>query len=134
MEELPRVYCPASLERSAKADLEFHGVTLRKFDRFVIIPALFNTDPQTFDDPLRVDFERRPQRHMAFGAGPHHCVGANPARSELRISLEEWGRAIPEFALPQGAMLQGIGGFVMQLTALPLEWDVAITHAPVMED
>jgi cytochrome P450 len=128
VEELLRVYGPAALERCVMADMEFHGVSLRKFDRFVVIPALYNTDPAAFTDPLTVDFARASQPHMTFGAGPHHCLGAHLARLEMRIFLEEWTRAIPQFALAPGAELRGIGGFVMQLTALPLVWDTALTR------
>src|SRR5690606_9874994 len=69
VEEMLRVYAPAALERCVKADTVFHGVTLRQFDRIIIIPALYNTDPALIPDPLRIDFNRPHQPHMAFGAG-----------------------------------------------------------------
>ena len=133
IEELLRVYGPAALERCVREDMAFHGTMLRKFDRIVIIPALYNTDPDTIEDPLRVDFNRSRQPAMTFGAGPHHCVGAHLARLEMRIFLEEWVKAIPQFSLQEGAKLQGIGGFVMQLTSLPLSWDANTTHNALTE-
>lgn len=128
VEELLRVYGPAALERCVREDMEFHGTRLARFDRIVIIPALYNTDPDAIEDPLRVDFDRSRQPSMTFGAGPHHCVGAHLARLEMRIFLEEWVKAIPQFSLQDGTKLQGIGGFVLQLTSLPLAWDSGITH------
>jgi cytochrome P450 len=61
-----------------------------------------NVDPADFPDPLTVDFDRRGNRHLAFGAGPHRCLGSHLARRELRIALREWHRRIPEYALSPG--------------------------------
>lgn len=129
IEELLRVFGVALMERCATHDLDFHGVELKKFDRFVIIPALYNVDPHAHDDPLEVRFDRSRHGHMAFGAGPHHCAGAHLARLEMRIFLEEWMRAIPEFSLAPGATIEGIGGFVLQPLAVPLVWDVHKTRS-----
>jgi cytochrome P450 len=61
-----------------------------------------NVDPADFPDPLTVDFDRRGNRHLAFGAGPHRCLGSHLARRELRIALREWHRRIPEYTLSPG--------------------------------
>jgi cytochrome P450 len=61
-----------------------------------------NVDPAAIADPLRVDFDRRGNRHIAFGGGPHRCLGAHLARRELRIALREWHRRIPEYTLSPG--------------------------------
>ncbi|MCX2930407.1 cytochrome P450 [Mycobacterium sp. CVI_P3] len=61
-----------------------------------------NVDPEEFPDPLTVDFDRRGNRHLAFGAGPHRCLGSHLARRELRIALREWHRRIPEYSLSPG--------------------------------
>lgn len=61
-----------------------------------------NVDPVEFPDPLTVDFDRRGNRHLAFGAGPHRCLGSHLARRELRIALREWHRRIPEYTLSPG--------------------------------
>nr|WP_255496930.1 MULTISPECIES: cytochrome P450 [unclassified Mycolicibacterium] len=61
-----------------------------------------NVDPADFSDPLTVDFDRRGNRHLAFGAGPHRCLGSHLARRELRIALREWHRRIPEYTLSPG--------------------------------
>jgi cytochrome P450 len=61
-----------------------------------------NVDPTEFPDPLRVDFGRRGNRHLAFGGGPHRCLGAHLARRELRIAMGEWHRRIPDYTLSPG--------------------------------
>src|SRR5687767_6605626 len=74
------------------------------------------------DFPLSVDFTRQNIRHMAFGGGRHFCPGAQLARIELRIFLEEWLRRIPDFALAPGQRPAAAGGVVMGINYLPLVW------------
>jgi cytochrome P450 len=61
-----------------------------------------NLDPAEFDDPLEVRFDRRGNKHLAFGGGVHRCLGSHLARRELRIALREWHRRIPEYDLAPG--------------------------------
>lgn len=58
-----------------------------------------NRDRVEFGDPATVDIQRTPNRHLSFGAGPHRCLGSHLARIELRASLEELLRRIPDFRL-----------------------------------
>ena len=129
LEELMRVHGVACMERCVTDDLEFRGIHFKKFDRIVVIPALFGIDPHEIDDPLKVDFNRPRSPHMLFGAGPHHCVGAPLARLELKVFLEEWTRAIPEFALSPGTRIDSVGGFVFQPRHVHLEWNPAKTRS-----
>jgi len=61
-----------------------------------------NLDPAEFPDPLEVNLDRRGNPHLAFGGGPHRCLGSHLARRELRIALGEWHRRIPEYTLAAG--------------------------------
>jgi cytochrome P450 len=61
-----------------------------------------NLDPANFTEPMDVDLDRRGNPHLAFGAGPHRCLGSHLARRELRIALREWHRRIPEYSLAPG--------------------------------
>jgi cytochrome P450 len=58
-----------------------------------------NLDPESYEDPLEVRFDREVNRHVAFGAGVHRCLGSHLARCELRVALREWHRRIPEYSL-----------------------------------
>ena len=64
---------------------------------------------------------------MTFGNGPHLCPGANLARTEVRITIEEWLARIPEFTVAPDAEIRFRGGLVGVIDALPLVWDVAST-------
>ncbi|MEV5509734.1 cytochrome P450 [Streptomyces orinoci] len=67
----------------------------------VLLPlALANHDPDVFPDPGRVDFEREHNPHIAFGTGPHQCLGAALARAQILTALEEWHALIPRYSLP----------------------------------
>jgi cytochrome P450 len=61
-----------------------------------------NVCPHTFDDPFEVRFDREVNPHIAFGGGVHRCLGSHLARRELRITLREWHRRIPEYRIQPG--------------------------------
>lgn len=77
-------------------------------------------DEGVFDRPDEVDFERSPNRHLAFGAGPHRCLGSHLARMELRIALEEATRLLPEFVLTPGQHPVRTLGQIKAFDVLPL--------------
>ena len=75
--------------------------------------------------PATFDVDRANNRHIAFAAGPHRCLGSHLARLELRIAVEEWHRRIPEYTLAEGELRSRfhIGG-VAGVDNLPLVWPV----------
>jgi cytochrome P450 len=74
--------------RTACADFELGGVRIRKGDDVALFYPSANRDEAVFPDPYRFDVGRTPNHHLAFGYGPHFCLGANLARAELRVMLE----------------------------------------------
>ncbi len=112
VEELLRAYSPVTMARIVTEDLEFQGCPMRAGDRVLLNFAAANRDPAMFDLPDRVDFDREQNRHVAFGAGIHRCAGANLARMELRVAIEEWLGLIPEFRLAPEAVVTWAGGQV----------------------
>jgi cytochrome P450 len=80
-------------------------------------------DEARFPNPIEADFGRRPNRHMAFGAGAHTCLGNNLARLELRVVLREWHRRIPSYRIPDGTeLVYSDDNMIRTINALPLEW------------
>jgi cytochrome P450 len=75
--------------RSATQDTELAGQRIRKGDWLMLSYPSANRDEAVFDDPFSFDIERSPNRHLAFGYGPHICLGLHLARMEMRVLWEE---------------------------------------------
>lgn len=124
VEELLRWETPVSLlPRVLKQNVTIGDVELREGALVNLLVGAANVDPAEFDDPTRVDFERENNRHLAFGAGAHRCLGSHLARMELRAALEEWHKRIPDYAIKPGAVPKVSPGIREQLD-LPLVWSV----------
>ena len=124
-EELLRVHSIASVSRTATRDTELCGVRIRRGDRILAATSLANRDPREFDAATEVRFDRPANRHIAYGAGPHRCIGSHLASRELAIILEEFHRRIPEYGLPDGYRVRTGGGALASIEAVPLVWRVA---------
>jgi cytochrome P450 len=83
--------------------------------------AAANLDPAVFDDPLEVKLDRSPNPHIAFASGFHRCLGSHLARLELRVSLEQFHRRIPDYRIADGVELH-YWGAVRAPRPLPLVW------------
>jgi len=122
VEELVRRFGIVSIARLVTRDLVFHGAPLRAGDMILLPTVLHGLDERENADPMSVDFARGNARHATFGQGAHHCVGAQLARTELRVTIEEWLARIPEFELAPGATIECQGGIVGCVRELPLVW------------
>lgn len=90
IEEFLRWSSPIThIMRVASREVEFRGQQIRKGDPVVIWNASANRDEDVFIEPDRFDITRTPNDHLAFGHGEHFCIGANLARLELRIMVDE---------------------------------------------
>ena len=125
VEELLRAFSVVNPARTVTEDVEFAGVCLREGDRVLLSTVLANRDPAEFDDPTEVRFDRPVNRHLAFGAGPHRCLGSHLARCELKVALEEFHRRIPDYRIAGGAVIRAHGGGAMGVDHLPLTWEPA---------
>jgi cytochrome P450 len=85
--------------RYAREDTEFRGQTIPKGQMLFACLASANSDPSVFDHPDRLDIHRQPNRHVAFGAGIHVCLGAKLARVETAIALERLFTRFPNLRL-----------------------------------
>jgi cytochrome P450 len=75
--------------RSAAVDTELDGVAVPAGCPVNLSVGAANHDPSRWDEPERFDIFRAPQPHLAFGSGPHVCLGIHFARMELRVALEQ---------------------------------------------
>lgn len=102
VEELLRIFAPVLPGRRLTEDTEIRGVEMKKDDRVLLLMGSACRDVDEFENPDVVDFERSPNRHIAFGAGAHRCLGAHLARQELRIALHEWLTRFPDYTIKDG--------------------------------
>mgnify|MGYP000232581079 CR=1 FL=1 len=83
--------------RTAMEDTEIGGYPVKKGDNIYLSYAAANRDPTVFEDPHRFDISRaNAKRHLAFGVGPHVCIGARLAKMQLRALLKEIVTQIPD--------------------------------------
>ena len=106
VEEMLRWETPVpGVVRVATEDTEIGGCPIAKGRVVAVMLASANTDERSWDDADTVDFDRAANPHLAFGGGPHRCLGSHLARMELRVALEEWHRLIPEYRVADGVEL-----------------------------
>lgn len=110
--------------RTAAEDTEIDGQKIAKDDWLMINYVAANHDPAQFDDPRRFDASRSPNRHMAFGAGAHQCLGLHLARLEMRILFNELLDRIDSVELA-GEPKRSKSSFVGGLKTLPLRFKAA---------
>lgn len=121
IEELLRVHPPVlTFRRTATRDVELGGRTLRTGDKVVVYHVSANVDERRFPDPFRVDLARTPNDHLAFGQGPHLCLGAAFARLQMRAFLGEF-LALPAPEL-DGPPRRLTSNFINGITSLPVRW------------
>jgi hypothetical protein len=100
IEELLRFDSPVQLLlRRAKHDLELAGRTISKGQPVLLVCGAANRDPAVFADPHRLDLQRSGARQLAFGHGPHFCLGAGLARLEGEIAIRALITALPDLRL-----------------------------------
>ncbi|HRW17755.1 MAG TPA: cytochrome P450 [Dermatophilaceae bacterium] len=123
VEEMLRWWTPVmTFRRTATCDVELSGVTLQRGDKVVVSFAAANRDPEVFADPDVFDIARpNAKRHLAFGAGPHVCLGAWLARSMMTTMFTELlGRTTWIEAAGEPVWLQS--NFQRGVKRLPIAW------------
>ncbi|MCU1391716.1 MAG: cytochrome [Ilumatobacteraceae bacterium] len=106
VEELLRFVSPIlNMARTVTAEVDVAGETMRPGDQVVLIYPSANRDEAVFADPQRLNVERQPNPHIAFGFGPHFCLGASLARLELKSMFTRLLDRLPDIQLVEGAEL-----------------------------
>ncbi|MBV9350788.1 MAG: cytochrome P450 [Mycobacterium sp.] len=93
-----------TLTRTTTTDVEIRGHTIGAGEKVMLLLAAANRDPRVFEDADRFDIHRVGRKHIAFGSGIHFCMGANLARLEARVALEELLCRFPEYSLTVGTL------------------------------
>ena len=120
IEELLRAYAPVTMARLVKEDVEFRGCPMKAEEWVLLSFPAANRDPEFFDRADEVLVDRSPNRHAAFGLGIHRCAGSHLARMEMRVALEEWLTAFPDFGLDGDGKVRWSGGQVRGPRVLPV--------------
>lgn len=123
IEEMLRWHPPVlSFRRTATQDVSLAGQTVRRGDKVVVYHASAHFDERAFAEPHRFDITRSPNDHVAFGQGPHLCLGAQFARLQMRIFFTEFLERLPEVRL--AAVPRHLtSNFINGVTHLPLRWN-----------
>lgn len=123
VEELLRWETPVSaVPRIVKQDVTLGGVDIKEGELVTLLLGAANTDDREFGDGTRVDFERERNRHLAFGGGPHRCLGSHLARMELEVAMEEFHRRIPDYEIKPGETPR-YSPAIREVQYLPLVWN-----------
>ena len=120
IEEMLRWHPPVlSFRRTASQHTELAGQAIRRGDKVVVYHVSAHYDERAFADPFRFDITRQPNDHLAFGQGPHLCLGAHFARLQLRAFFTELLRLAPRVEL-DGEPVRLTSNFINGLTHLPV--------------
>ncbi len=126
VEELLRYDGPVetSTERFAREDVEIGGQVIPRGEMVLVVLAAADHDPERFPDPDELDITRTDNRHLAFGKGIHHCLGAPLARMEGQIAISTLLRRMPNLRLKGSPeSLTWRPGLVLRgLRSLPVEF------------
>ncbi|MFM1550793.1 MAG: cytochrome P450 [Lentisphaeria bacterium] len=126
VEEMLRYDAPTQrAHRIATSDIELRGMTIRKGDFVQQVLGATNRDGERFEAPDEFNIERKDNKHLSFGVGPHYCPGAPLSRLEAQIAIPTLLRRLPNLRLAENTHIEfGPNNFFRGLTALPLQFDV----------
>jgi hypothetical protein len=127
IEELLRLTTPVQgLARTTTREVEVGGVTIPEGRKVLFLYGSANRDHREFGpNAEELDITRNPRRILSFGHGPHHCLGAAPARLMGRVVLEELLGRFPRFGVDAAAGHFAPGNFVRWYESLPFTTEVA---------
>ena len=112
IEELLRAYSPVTMARYVAEDVDYNGCPMKEGDRLLMNFPAANRDPRKFENPDQVILDRENNPHIAFGVGIHRCAGSNLARMEMKVSIQEFLKRIPDFKLEDPDAVTWAGGQV----------------------
>ncbi|MGC8512285.1 MAG: cytochrome P450 [Acidimicrobiales bacterium] len=121
---------PTASPRLAVRDVTLPGGIPVSAGTVVLVSlAAANVDRAACPDALEVRLDRRPNRHVAFGAGAHRCIGSHLARLEIAVAVREWQRRIPVWHLARGYEQLSYSAGLRRVDHLRLSWDTKVADA-----
>ncbi len=123
VDEFLRRFAVTNPGRIVARDLVYKGVAMKEGDMIMLPSFLHGLDDRVYEDPTEIRFDRPLKQNSAFGNGDHRCPGANLARVELKVFLQEWLPRIPEFSIEPGKKPGVRAGINGSFHYLPLVWD-----------
>jgi cytochrome P450 len=123
-DEVCRYVSPViSFARTATEDTVLHGQEIAEGEKVLMLYQSANRDEDVFSDPDTLQVDRSPNPHLAFGVGPHVCMGINLARLEIRVLFEELTRRFPDMVVSPGVTpTYGEHALVHAIESLPVEF------------
>ncbi|WP_432094087.1 cytochrome P450 family protein [Streptomyces sp. bgisy100] len=105
-------------------DADLHGTRIPAGDSVIVSLCAANRDPERFPDPDRLDFDRSPNPHLAFGHGIHFCPGAALARIELQVAIGTLVERLPglRLAVPEDELRWIPAVLARGVNELPVTW------------
>jgi cytochrome P450 family 142 subfamily A polypeptide 1 len=123
VEEMLRWVSPVkNMSRLVTADVELRGQRLAAGDVLINFYPSANRDEDAFDRPDEFDIRRDPNHHIAFGFGPHFCLGAALARLELRVMFRRLVARLPDLELASDELPVRASNFVGGFEAMPVQF------------
>ncbi len=123
VEELLRWVSPIkNMARTVTRDVELHDRTLHEGEQVILVYPSANRDAAVFDHPDDFDVRRDPNPHIAFGFGPHFCMGASLARIELKVMFSELFRRLPDLHLTGDPLPRRASNFISGPEAMPVAY------------
>jgi len=106
--------------RTVTAPHQYRGTDLVEGDRILMLYPGANRDALVFEQPDELQLTRSPNPHLAFGIGPHFCLGANLARMEVKVVFQELLARLPDITVPPDAITsRGDSSLVLALNHVP---------------
>ena len=110
------------MARTVSRDFEWCGETLREGEKLLLLIGSANRDARAFPEPDRYDLDRDTSAQLGFGKGIHFCLGANLARLEARVALEEIQRRLPDWAIERDGLARVHSTNVRGFSRMPLRY------------
>lgn len=122
IDEFIRLCAVITVSRTVDQPTTLAGVDLAPDDKVVIMLGAAGRDQRAFENPDQFQFNRRPNKHLAFGLGIHKCVGMHLARLQFKVTMEEVLRRMPDYELSSEDDVVITAGPAWQVRVLPLRF------------